>query len=351
MPGEWPEERMVTVTFEDLGGRTSMMLKHVGLPKEMGDLAGAGWSQSLDKLEDSLHPGEDDRAFTAATTFEVRRSERTIVIARLLDAPRELVFRACTDRTLIPQWWGPRHLTTIVEHLDVKPGGTWRIIQRDGQGHEYAFHGVYREVAAPSRIVRTFNFEGMAGRELLETVALDDHHGKARITVTTTFQHLEDLEGMLEAGMQGGAVESMERLSSVLAEQLAAIGRERRDRPTLANGKICYLELPAKDIGRSAAFYRDVFGWGIRTRGDGSTAFDDTVGEVSGSWILHREAAPEPGLLFYIMVDDIRSTMEAAVAHGGEIVQDVGGDAPEITARFRDPGGNIIGLYQPPETH
>jgi uncharacterized protein len=118
--------------------------------------------------------------------------------------------------------------------------------------------------------------------------------------------------------------------------------------PTMANGKICYIEMPATDIARSAEFYKGVFGWNVRKRGDGSTAFDDTTGEVSGAWVLGRPRAGKPGLLFYIMVDSVAATVEAVVAHGGEIVQPVGADAPEITARFRDPGGNVIGLYQQP---
>jgi uncharacterized protein len=118
--------------------------------------------------------------------------------------------------------------------------------------------------------------------------------------------------------------------------------------PTLANGKVCYLEIPAFDVERSAAFYAEIFGWQTRQRGDGQLAFDDTTGEVSGTWVTGRTASPEPGLLVYIMVDDAAAAVEAVTAHGGEIVQPIGVDAPEITARFRDPGGNIIGLYQEP---
>lgn len=119
--------------------------------------------------------------------------------------------------------------------------------------------------------------------------------------------------------------------------------------PTLKNGKICYIEIPATDIARSSAFYQQCFGWSIRTRGDGSTAFDDGVGEVSGSWVLGRPPATAPGLMVYIMVDSVAATLDLIVANGGEIVQPIGGDAPEITARFRDPAGNVIGLYQEPE--
>jgi predicted enzyme related to lactoylglutathione lyase len=118
--------------------------------------------------------------------------------------------------------------------------------------------------------------------------------------------------------------------------------------PTLGNGKVCYIEMPALDIGRSADFYASVFGWRIRKRGDGHTAFDDATGEVSGTWVVGRKASSEPGLLVYIMVDDAAATVDAVLAHGGELVQPIGADAPEVTARFRDPAGNVIGLYQEP---
>ena len=116
--------------------------------------------------------------------------------------------------------------------------------------------------------------------------------------------------------------------------------------PTYANGKICYVEIPAKDVSRSIAFYQAVFGWQTRRRGDGSAAFDDGVGQVSGTWVTGRSPASQPGLLIYIMVDSAAKTIDAITAHGGEIVQPVGADAPEITARFRDPAGNVLGLYQ-----
>ena len=118
--------------------------------------------------------------------------------------------------------------------------------------------------------------------------------------------------------------------------------------PTYGNGKICYIEMPAIDIARSSEFYQKVFGWNVRKRGDGRTAFDDGVGEVSGSWVTGRAPAGAPGLLVYIMVDDAAATVDAIVAAGGTIVQPIGMDAPEITARFTDPAGNVIGLYQQP---
>jgi len=123
---------------------------------------------------------------------------------------------------------------------------------------------------------------------------------------------------------------------------------EKTKHPTLANGKVCYIEIPAANVRRSADFYEKIFGWRIRQRGDGSIAFDDTAGEVSGTWVLGRPPATTPGLLIYIMVDSVVAIIDAVIALGGEVVQPIGVDAPEITARFSDPAGNVIGLYQQP---
>jgi len=114
------------------------------------------------------------------------------------------------------------------------------------------------------------------------------------------------------------------------------------------HGKICYVEIPAIDIQRSSEFYQKVFGWQVRKRGDGAIAFDDGVGQVSGTWVTGRPPAT-PGLLIYIMVDSVAATIDTLIAHAGDLVQPIGADAPVITARFRDPAGNVIGLYEDPK--
>lgn len=86
--------------------------------------------------------------------------------------------------------------------------------------------------------------------------------------------------------------------------------------PTSINGKICYIQIPAGDVERSAEFYRDVFGWNIRTNNQGHLAFDDATGEVSGSWITGRPPSGTPGLLIYVMVDSVAAALDAAVAAG-----------------------------------
>jgi predicted enzyme related to lactoylglutathione lyase len=121
---------------------------------------------------------------------------------------------------------------------------------------------------------------------------------------------------------------------------------ENRKRPTLGNGKICYLEIPSLDIHQSAKFYRETFDWNIREDNAGNLSFDDTVGEVSGMWVMGRKATTEPGILISIMVDSIETTVNAIVANGGKIVQPVGTDASVMTALFTDPSGNVFCLYQ-----
>jgi predicted enzyme related to lactoylglutathione lyase len=118
--------------------------------------------------------------------------------------------------------------------------------------------------------------------------------------------------------------------------------------PTYRTGKICYIEIPANDVERSAEFYQRAFGWHIRRRDDGSTAFDDTVSEVSGTWVLGRPVAARPGLMVYIMVASAPAAIEAVVAAGGEIVKPVDPGAREVVATFRDPAGNLMGIYQQP---
>lgn len=118
--------------------------------------------------------------------------------------------------------------------------------------------------------------------------------------------------------------------------------------PGGGHGKICYVEIPAVDVVTSSNFYGAVFHWLLRDKGSEYVAFDDSVGVVSGMWVSGRPPSTGPGLLIYVMVDDILAATDAIAAHGGKIVQSVGIDAPEITARFSDPAGNVWGLYQEP---
>lgn len=164
-------------------------------------------------------------ANTNTTAITAEPGKQEMLITREFDAPRELVFQAFTDPELVPQWWGPRRLSTLVDKMDAKAGGHWRFINRDPQGNEYAFHGVYHEVRAPERIIDTFEFEGLpeAGHVCLETLTLEAlSEGRTRLTTQSVFQSVVDRDGMLQSGMEEGLNDSYERL----AELLKAIRRE-----------------------------------------------------------------------------------------------------------------------------
>jgi uncharacterized protein YndB with AHSA1/START domain len=136
-------------------------------------------------------------------------------MSREFNAPRELVFRAFTDPKLIPQWWGPSDYTTKVDQLDAKMGGIWRFIQSGKEG-EFAFRGVFHQVQAPERLVYTFEFEPLEGHILLETITLEERNGKTIVTDGSVFQSVEDRDGMIASGMEGGAEESWDRLEELL---------------------------------------------------------------------------------------------------------------------------------------
>jgi predicted enzyme related to lactoylglutathione lyase len=120
------------------------------------------------------------------------------------------------------------------------------------------------------------------------------------------------------------------------------------DAPDWRTGKLCYLELPAADVAASADFYERVFGWTIRRRDDGSTAFDDTVGGVSGTFVPGRAPAADPGAVLYVMVADADAAREAITAAGGRVVRTSPPELSEVFAWFADPAGNVLGIYQQP---
>ena len=140
----------------------------------------------------------------------------SVIVTREFNAPRELVYRAFIDPDLIPRWWGSGSATTTVEKLEPKKGGVWHFVQHAPDGNQYGFHGVFHELASPERLIYTFEFEGMPGHVLLETIELEDRGGKTFITDTSIFQSVADRDGMLQAGMAEGTTDSWERLDVLL---------------------------------------------------------------------------------------------------------------------------------------
>ena len=215
MPGEWPLELLVTVLFEDAAGKTKMTLRHQGIPEgTMSEQTRTGWNESFDKLEE-LVKAEN------ALVVCAQPGKQEIVLTRIFDAPRELVFKTQTDPSLIPRWWGPKRYATVVDRMEPRAGGSWRFLHRDAAGNEYAFRGVYHEVKAPERIVYTFEFEGMPGHVSLETVTFEKMGNRTKATDKVVFQSVEDRDGMLKSGMEEGARETMDRFAEVLAKARA----------------------------------------------------------------------------------------------------------------------------------
>ena len=149
-------------------------------------------------------------------------SDLEIVMSRVFDAPRDLVFEAHTSCEHLSRWWGPRKYEVVECDVDFRTGGTWRIVQRGPDGDLIAFFGEYTEIVRPERISWTFAFEGLSGQEGLkggpgpETLTLEEHDGKTTITSTSFFTSVEDRDAALGSGMEEGAAETYERLDEYL---------------------------------------------------------------------------------------------------------------------------------------
>lgn len=155
---------------------------------------------------------EDGHALTLTT-----QSEREIVMTRVFDASRELVFEAHSKCEHLANWWGPRKYTLAVCEMDFRPGGAYRFVHRGPDGvEEHGFRGEYREIVPPERIVWTFEWEGMPGHVSVDTLTLEDLGGRTKLTAHSLFDSVEDRDGMLQSGMEEGARETWDRLAELV---------------------------------------------------------------------------------------------------------------------------------------
>lgn len=155
------------------------------------------------------------------TTITAEPGKQELYVTREFDAPRELVFRAHTDPEIYVRWLGPRDLTTTLETFEPRNGGRWRFIQKDPDGNEYKFHGVYHDVSSPERIIGTFEFEGLpeSGHVILETTKFEElPDNRTRVTTQSVYQSVQDRDGMVAAGMESGVVDGFERLDAILED-------------------------------------------------------------------------------------------------------------------------------------
>jgi len=153
----------------------------------------------------------------AKVTLTAEPGTHELVITREFDSPRERVYAAYTEPEQIAKWWGSEEVTTIVDQMDARKGGTWRYLHRRAEGEDHAFSGVYHDVIAPERLVYTFEFEGMPGNVLLKTITLEElPDGRTRMIDHSVFQSVGARDGMLMYGVEDGANNSMDRLEAVL---------------------------------------------------------------------------------------------------------------------------------------
>ncbi len=216
MTGEWPAELIATEKFEEEKGKTRLNLRHEGFPSaEMSGMAKTGWNESFDKLDIVL---KEEKEHYSKNVIVAEPGTQVAFLTRVFDAPPERLFKAYTDPKLIPEWWGPARLTTKIDKMDARTGGSWRFIQRDPEGNEYAFHGVYHEVS-PMRIVQTFEYEGMPGHVMLQVMTLEKRDDKTKMTDKSIIESADDMDGMLASGMMDGWIETVERLARLVEKK------------------------------------------------------------------------------------------------------------------------------------
>jgi uncharacterized protein YndB with AHSA1/START domain len=150
--------------------------------------------------------------------FTSEPGKQEFLITSVFNAPRELVFMTFINPNLLPEWWGPKYLTTIIDRIDARPDGTWRYIQKDKKGNTYAFHGVFHDVSFPERIIQTFEYEGTPGHVILETITFEEFNGKTKITEHSVFQTVDDRDEMVAEDCEKGSSESMSRFAELLSK-------------------------------------------------------------------------------------------------------------------------------------
>jgi uncharacterized protein YndB with AHSA1/START domain len=150
------------------------------------------------------------------TTVIAEPGKPTIVISRIFDAPRHLVYRAMTVPELVRQWWGPCVSTVTVCEIDLRVGGKYRNVLRFPDGSEHAFYGVYREIVPDQRIVCTRIYDRYPDSPAVETAELVEHGGVTRLTVTLVHASVAARDSHVASGMERGMAETHQRLDQVL---------------------------------------------------------------------------------------------------------------------------------------
>lgn len=228
--GEAQLEMIVRAEIAKFENQTKLTLQAAvvkSTPAAESALAGMpiGWNQSLYRLRELAAEVKMKENTPVSPEKLSEPSDREVVMSRVFNAPRHLVYEAYTDPSIMLRWWGPKQYTTTVERMEVKEGGKMRFLQHGSDGKLYAFNGEFSEVVPGRRLAHTFEFEGMPGHIMDVTESFEEHAGRTKVTNRTVFQSMEDRDGMLEMGMEKGASESWDRLAEYLADRSA--NRER----------------------------------------------------------------------------------------------------------------------------
>ncbi len=216
-----PDCFVATVTFTAQENQTRLDMQMLFETADGRDLAVEkynaieGQKQTLKRLEEYLV------GMGKSTGFQALPGKQEILVTHVFDAPVERVFEAWVDPQLIPQWWGPAYLTTFVDRMETRTGGSWRIVQHDPKGNVHGFHGVYHSVETPNRIVETFEYEGTPGHVVLDTVNFEAQGNQTRVTDLSVFQTVADRDAMVESGCEQGVIETMGRMDALLLRQLS----------------------------------------------------------------------------------------------------------------------------------
>jgi uncharacterized protein YndB with AHSA1/START domain/predicted enzyme related to lactoylglutathione lyase len=343
MSADFPTEATIIMTFETVqDNRTKFTLYYPSFtsgPEYDGALD--GWKQSFDKLDEYLSSYQ-------ATSIVATHGKPEVVITRIHDGPRDMVYKMMTDPKLIPHWWGPAIYTTTVEKMDVRAGGEWRFVQRAADGREFAFHGVYRDVKPPELLVYTFNFDPMPGHEQVETITFEEMGGKTKTIDRVTFNNIEDRDGMLSTGMESGTRESQDRFAALLKNMIQSQTMRR----------VVHFEIPADNMDRAKKFYHNIFGWDLNdlsgpgpaytlaqtTPGDANN-MPVEAGTINGAIMERTKEVKCPVLV--ISVPSIESCVKEIIAAGGKVVEEKR-KVMEMGyyMRVTDSEGNIIGIWE-----
>ncbi len=151
------------------------------------------------------------------TEITVPAGEPVIEVRRFLKAPPELVYRVCTEEEYLRRWFGPRRLEVSECDIDLRVGGTWRIVHRAPDGMEFVFYGEFLELEPPHRRVGTFIWEGAPEHQAVETLVLEAVEGGTMMTTTTRHSSVEARDMHVAHGMEEGIIDSMERIAELLA--------------------------------------------------------------------------------------------------------------------------------------